>query len=202
MRIKQNKHSFSTFNPSISKKHDTILPSHGEQLLFATAAGPDAWKTARPDCENQRTSQQKTHRSSPVVMYVLIRTQRATNNIFLWQWTSYYPCTKWMPQFVFAGQGLYEGTKSNHGNVWTLSYSEAELFIFMRIPDWPCFIPSLTMHNLQTHPSTFLVVASLYLALPSMLFFKYQLYTTCSLYEWKQTWHLQIKKNFFQVWLS
>lgn len=78
--------------------------------------------------------------------------------------------------------------------------SEAELFIFMRIPDWPCFIPSLTMHNLQTHPSTFLVVASLYFALPSMLFFKYQLYTTCSLYEWKQTWHLQIKKNFFQVW--
>ena len=76
------------------KKHDTILPSHGEQLLFATAAGPDAWKTARPDCENQRTSQQKNHRFSPVVMYVLIRTQRATDTNQVSMDLVLYPCTR------------------------------------------------------------------------------------------------------------
>ena len=74
------------------KNMTQYLPSHGEQLLFATAAGPDAWKTARPDCENRRTSQQK---KSQVFTsdHVCINTDSTCNryHLFVAMDRKYYP---------------------------------------------------------------------------------------------------------------
>lgn len=178
------------------------LPSHGEQLLFATAAGPDAWKTARSDCENQRTSQQKTHTFSPVVMYVLIRTQPATDTNQVSMDLVLYPCTRkheCRNVFLLGKDFMKEQnqTMAICGQCLIGSW-----IVYLYAHPWLAMLHSLPDYAQPSDASFHVFGSSIPIFCVSFnVVFKNQLYTTCSLYEWKQTWHLQIKKNFFQVWL-